>query len=138
MLPALTVMATLPHTGCGGSSTGFLSKRNRQILEVAAETIVGPSEKADMPSVSDAGVVGFLDALLPTLPDELQQKFPLLLFGIEHGTRVFGSSFSRFTKLGPSARAAYLETYATSDLEIRRLAFRALKNLIMMACSSRE
>ncbi len=119
----------------GAASTGFLSAGERRTLEALAETLVDPGEKSvtKLPSVEEAGVVDFLDRLLPELPLEVQKKFPLLLWGLEHGARVLSYTGRPFTALDPAARAAFLAGFAESRFEIRRLAFRAIKNLVMLA-----
>lgn len=147
LAPALHAMASLGATGLAAadahaadsgappSGTGFLSASERRTLAALAETLVAPGDPAvtRLPSVSDAGVVEFLDRLLPELPDEVQRKFPLLLFGLEHGARVLSFTGRPFTRLERGDRVAFLASFAESRFEIRRLAFRAIKNLVMLA-----
>ncbi len=147
LVPALEAMASLGALGVaadearaevastGAPPAGFLSARERQTLAALAETLVAPGDAAvtRLPSVAEAGVVDFLDRLLPELPDEVQKKFPLLLWGLEHGARVLSFTGRPFTQLAAPDRVAFLAGFAESRLEIRRLAFRAIKNLVMLA-----
>lgn len=147
LVPALELMAGLgaigaapapAHAASGTpppSPTGFLSAAERKTLAALAEALVAPGEKAvtGLPSVGEAGVVDFLDQLLPELPEEVQKKFPLLLWGMEHGARFLSFTGRPFTRLEGADRTAFLTGFAESRLEIRRLAFRALKNLVMLA-----
>lgn len=147
LVPALEVMAGLTavtatpaesHAAAppgGEPPAGFLSAAERKTLAALAEALVAPGEKAvtGLPSVEEAGVVDFLDHLLPELPEEVQEKFPLLLWGMEHGARLLSFTGRPFTRLGGADRTAFLTGFAESRFEIRRLAFRALKNLVMLA-----
>lgn len=147
LVPALELMAGLgaitaapDESRAAGSdaaapATGFLSAAERKTLSALAEALVAPGEQAvtGLPSVDQAGVVDFLDRLLPELPEEVQRKFPLLLWGMEHGARLLSFTGRPFTRLAGADRTAFLTGFAESRFEIRRLAFRALKNLVMLA-----
>jgi hypothetical protein len=143
--PALEVMASLTAlaaspteshaAGSGAEPAGFLSSSQRDTLAALAETLVAPGERAvtQLPSVDEARVVDFLDRLLPELPDEIQHKLPLLLWGLEHGARLLSFTGRPFTRLDGAERTAFLTGFAESRFELRRLAFRAVKNLVMLA-----
>lgn len=147
LVPALEVMAGLgaitaapsdsraAPPGDASAGGGFLSAAERKTLAALADALVAPGEKAvtGLPSIEEAGVVDFLDRLLPELPEEVQKKFPLLLWGMEHGARLLSFTGRPFTRLAGADRTAFLTGFAESRFEIRRLAFRALKNLVMLA-----
>ena len=143
--PALGAAATVGASGCGpgcGSpgTGGFFDERERRIVQAVAETLVGadPADPEGLPSVQDAGVVDFLDDLVPRLSEEIQDKLPWLLWGVEHGTRVFSLTLAPFSELSPAAREAYLLGWSRSRIALRRLGFRALKNLVMLAYYTHE
>jgi hypothetical protein len=87
-----------------------------------------------MPSIEEADVVGYFDALLVRLP--LKEKFLVrgLLALLEVQSLVFGGLRPRlFTQTPITARIANLAAWEKSNIFERRLTFMAIRTLLLWA-----
>lgn len=143
--PAALAIASWLPSGCGGyqelvpspqrANLQFFDEKEFAIFQAVARRVV-PDEEG-WPSVDEVGVVAVIDeelaswrnepALSPVLDD-----LKLLLRLVEHGTWLDGHA-SRFTRLTPEAQDDVLASWDGSSIEVRRVGFQALKNLVVFA-----
>lgn len=133
----LALSALLP-TGCAGAkarpTTGarslkFFTADEAAVLSAAADAIL-PDPRDGYPPHPDVHLVERLDAELAQWEPVRSRDVHALLQLLEHGTRLFGYSWRRFSALALEERREYLKAWADSRLAIRRSAFLALKGLL--------
>jgi len=130
----LRLPAALAETSSGFAeqkSLRALSATDARILGAIADRItftVDPS----MPRFADTPGLTTIDTALLQLPRDTvtQLHYALLLF--EYGPPLFAWRLSIFTNLSDEAKDRYLEGWEQSDSDLRRLAFRAVKNLALL------
>lgn len=120
-----------------GYQLQVLTPQRADILTAIVERMVY-SGNDEMPAVRDTDAVRTIDQALLQLDADVQSQFGWLLTVFEWGPPVFQLRFTTFTGMAPQARDAYLRDWATSRLETRRLAFRALKNLSLLGYYSQD
>ena len=98
-----------------GRALRALSRREYAFVHSAAEALFPPGGALPQ-SGSDADVAGYTDSFVASQPRRLRVLVHLLFFLLEHATLVFPAGvepglqrFKRFTRLGSSARTAYLQ-----------------------------
>jgi hypothetical protein len=101
------------------------------VLSAIVERMVASGDPA-MPSVAETKAIATIDAALRTLDPSVVSQLRWLLTLFEYGPPALSFRFATFTRLSPDAQDEYIRGWATSRFEIRRLAFRALKNLSML------
>lgn len=110
-----------------------MSQREARIVRALAEAIF-PSEGTGMPSVDDAGVVGYFDSLLVRLA--LKEKFLVrgLLGLLEVQCLAFNGLRPRlFTQATLEERITNLSGWEKSNIFHRRLVFMAIRTLLLWA-----
>lgn len=131
--------AALLPSGCSGyrehvrpeeeKKLQFFSVKDFAILLAAADALLpngGP-----YPSHRELGTVHKLDHELAQWDPFRSKDVPVLLRLVEHGTLIFGYSFTRFTKLFVEDRRDYLQTeWGESSWNLKRSGFLAIKGLL--------
>lgn len=130
-LSRLRVAPSLAATAVPAGTLQILSPREAEILSAIVERMVFSGDP-DMPAVRDTGAVATIDQALVQLDSSLQTQLRWLLTAFEWGPPFFQLKLTTFTRMSPEAGDEYLQQWATSAVEVRRLAFRALKNLSML------
>jgi hypothetical protein len=85
-----------------------------------------------MPAVRDTHAIETIEQALLQLDPAVRSQVGWVLLLFQWGPPVFQLKLSRYTGLSADDRDAYLQNWADSRSEMRRLAFRALKNLSML------
>jgi D-cysteine desulfhydrase len=127
-LAALGAMAVARVTGYPAlpAWTGVvLAPWEAHVLAAATPVLTGVS------SVDGLVVAANVDRFLVTMPRALQQEIHQLLGLVEHGTTPLGLRLSRFTKLPPDAREAFLLSLNARG-GLMAQAFRGLRDLVLM------
>ena len=110
-----------------------LNAREARIIEAVAQTIFPPDRRMISDAV-DADVVGYLDRWLHELEawERLQIRAMFMLF--EYGIAVLKLRPTlRFTTASPKERDEYLRSWMESSSYARRMAFNALRSVIVLA-----
>jgi hypothetical protein len=85
-----------------------------------------------MPRFGDTAGLAAIDTALLQLPPATAGQLHWALVLFEYGPPIFAARFSTFTGLSDEAKDDYLAGWEQSRFEVRRTAFRALKNLSML------
>jgi hypothetical protein len=121
----------------GAAGLQVLNSQEAQILTVIVERIVFTGDPR-MPAVRDTRAIETIDRALLQLDATVQSQMRWLLRVFEWGPPVFQLKFKAFTGMNDEERDAYLRDWAASGLAMRKLAFRALKNLSMLGYYSQD
>ncbi len=139
---ALTAAGWLP-SGCAGyqdlvrpeeaRGLRFFDAKQLAIFRAVAKRMI-PDEDG-WPTVEEARVAELVDEELALWRNEpplgpVLDDLKLLLALVEHGTLLDGH-WSRFTRLPPDAQDDVLASWEASSIEVRRVGFQALKNLVV-------
>jgi hypothetical protein len=108
----------------------FLGKRSRRTLRALAE-VVAP-QPPGLPVDHDA-IVEMVDVFVAEMPRFLQVAFPIGLWLLEIGTRIWGGTLRRFSKLDRARRDRYVRGWVRSRLGFRRDLIKGVKGLILFA-----
>lgn len=131
-LTALAQIRLLPAAAAGAAAGGrFFDPWETEILTQIVERMVATGDPR-APAVRDTASVQSIDALCQTLDPGVSGQLPLALRLFEYGPFVFDLGFSRFSRMTEAEQDASLECWMTSRLQVRRLAFLALRNLSML------
>jgi len=114
-----------------------LSPSEANILTVVVERMVFTGAP-EMPAVRDTHAIQTIDRALLQLDASLQTQLRWLLKVFEWGPPFFQFNFTTFTHMSDAERDRYLLEWDTSQVEMRRLAFRALKNLSVLGYYSQD
>jgi len=133
-LRALTAAATSPAEEKGAR---FFNLRETEILTQIAERMVNSGE-ASAPSLRATGAIAVIDRTCRQLDPALTSLLPTALRLVEYGPFLFDWTFRRFTQLDDAEKDASLTGWMTSRFEVRRLTFRALRNLSILGYYSQE
>jgi hypothetical protein len=118
--------AAAPETGLRVLSAGDA----RTLAAVAARiTFTGD---AAMPRFGDTDGLRTIDTALLQLPPEVPEQLSWALWLVEYGPPVFIGQPARYTGLDPAWQDIYLNDWADSRFQTRRLVFQAVKNLSML------
>jgi len=115
----------------------ILTPHEAEILSAIVERMVFSGDNA-MPSVAQTRAIETIDQALQQLDAPVQSQLRWLLVVIQWGPPFLHLQFSTFLGMSPTERDDYLRSWAASPYEIRRLAFRALKNLSMLGYYSQD
>ena len=115
----------------GADTLQVLSPRQGPIMAAIAERMVF-SGVPDLPPFRTTPGLFTIDRALLQVEADVRQQIGWLLWGFEWGPPVFAYQLTTFTRMPPAAQDEYLRGWAASPRELRRLAFRALKNLSML------
>jgi len=115
----------------------FLTAREADIFRAVGDRMVASDDPA-MPRFRDTEAVLTIDQALLQLDGELQTQVRWLLKIFQWGPPVFLLRLSTFTGLREGEQDEYIRGWAGSSRELRRLAFRALKNLSLLGYYSQK
>jgi hypothetical protein len=131
---AFTTLASLqPLTAAATSATanasaGFCDEGETEILTQIMERMVDTG-LPDAPQVRDTGAIATVESLCAGLDPSVSGPLPLLMRGFEYAPILLDFTFTRFTQMTDAEKDVSLETWRTSRLHLRRLAFLAVRNL---------
>ena len=111
------------QAGAGGGSSGAFTPKELATLRAAAEALL-----MDVP-VDPSGVAATMDREVALMGEPIVTDFKTVLGLLEHLT-ILGGRLTRFTRLSPEARLAYLEGWGTSRFNLRRAAYHAVRTLV--------
>ena len=136
-LRPMPALAEVAQDALRNASLRVLSPTDARILGAIADRITFTGD-ASMPRFADTPGLTTIDTALRQLPHDTitQLHYALLLF--QYGPPVFALRLSRFTDLGDAAKDAYLTGWEQSSYELRRVAFRAVKNLSLLGYYSED
>lgn len=128
-LPAAAVAEVAPVSP--GDRFQVLSATDARIVSAIGDRITDTGDPG-MPRFGDTSALRTIDTALLQLPRDAvtQLHYALLLF--EYGPPLFSLRLSTFRRLGDAAKDEYLAGWEQSRYELRRIAFRALKNLALL------
>lgn len=110
----------------------FLTERDAAVVEAVAATMFAPGGTG-APPPEELGIAAAVDRAFATLDADMRSQLGMLFGAFEYGPYVFGFHLKPFTRLDAEGRAAYLASWETSALEVRRMAFTGLK-LLLASC----
>ena len=128
---AFTTLASLRPLAAGaasGAGAGFFDETETEILTQIMERIVDTG-LPDTPVVRDTGAVATVDGLCAGLDPSISGPLPLLMRAFEYAPILLDFTFTRFTSMSAAEKDVSLETWRTSRLHLRRLAFLGVRNL---------
>ena len=112
-----------------------LARREAAFLDAAGETFFPPDDSMPV-SGGQADLPGYADRYLAALPARQRTLVRALFALFEHGTLVFPAKgrggFRRFSSLSAGQRFEVLRGWETSGLYLRRMAFTALKAVLIL------
>jgi len=113
-----------------------LARREWALVAAAADALFPPGGPIE-PSGSDAGVPGYVDRYVGSVPPGVRLLMRALLLLFEQATLVFPApgpgGRRRFSDLTVEQRVAVLEGWRTSGFFPRRLVFTSLRAILCMA-----
>jgi hypothetical protein len=132
----LRVASTLAAPAAA-SGLRALTPHQGEVLTAIVERMVFTGAD-NMPAVRDTRAVETIDQALLQLDPAVQTQVGWLLTLFQWGPPLFQFKLKTFTSLTPEERDSYLQDWADSRSDTRRLAFRALKNLSMLGYYSQD
>jgi len=114
-----------------------LTPDRAEVLTAIVERMVF-TDGDEMPGVRDTNAIVTIDRALRQIDPSVRAQLGWLLAGFQWGPPVFQLKLTTFTGMTPAQRDDYLRSWATSRYALRRLAFRALKNLAMLGYYSQD
>lgn len=108
-----------------GWAGGALAPWEAHVLAAAAEVLTG------VPGVDPYRVAENVDRFVQTMPPDKRLEIHELLALVEHGTTPLGLRLSRFTRLGPDARDAFLASLRARG-GLLADAYRGLRDLVLL------
>ena len=112
-----------------------LSAREQALVRAAGDAMF-PRGGALPPSGSQAGVPGYVDRYVASVPPGIRRLMRMLFLLVEQATLFFPAPAPRgrrrFTSLSAAQQEAVLEGWRTSGLYPRRLAFTSLRAILTM------
>lgn len=116
-----------------------LTPQEAAVLTAIVERMVFTDDPdAGMPAVQETRSIGTIDQALLQLDTSVQSQLRWLLTIFQWSPLLFQFKPKTFTGLSPHERDDYIRDWATSRVETRRLAFRALRNLSMLGYYSQD
>ena len=128
---AFTTLASLRPLAAGAAPrarAGFFDETETEILSQIMERIVDTG-LPDAPKVRDTGAVATVDGLCAGLDPSISGPLPLLMRAFEYAPLLLDFTFTRFTSMTAAEKDVSIETWRTSRLHLRRLAFLGVRNL---------
>lgn len=136
-LSRLRLVPALAAQSAAATELRVLTPHQAEVLTAIVERMVFTG--ADhMPAARDTPAIATIDQALLQLDPAVQSQVGWLLTLFQWGPPLFQFKLKTFTGLTPEERDSYLEGWATSRSAMRRLAFRALKNLSMLGYYSQD
>lgn len=121
------------HAALGRAEAAFVAAAAETLFPAGAGLPLD-GRAADLPS--------YADAYLQALPGRQQRLIRALFLLFEQATLIFPArgvgAFRRFSSMSPDQRRTYLEGWAKSRLALRRMAFAALKAVLILGYVGRE
>ncbi len=117
--------------------SGFFTPQEATVLAGIARAFI-PSDTEGIPDPVELGVVERIGGLLSRAHPANQDQFRLLLHLFERLPLLFAGTFTPFSAMPAVQQRAYLAGWGESRLAFRRMAFQALKNLVMLTYYSRD
>lgn len=118
-----------------------LGRGEAAFLAAAAETLF-PSPDGPLLDGRDADLPGYADRYLRALPIRQRRLIRAMFLLFEQATLIFPArgvgAFRRFSAMSPEQRNRYFEGWAGSRLYLRRMAFTALKAVLIMGYVGRD
>ena len=105
-----------------------LTKKEYEILKAVSGRIV-----PDASEEYGLDLALKIDAVFANLAPYFAREFKLLLKIFEHGPRIFGFAFKRFTRMTREEQDRYLAGWERSRLPFKRMGFQALKRTSLSA-----
>ncbi len=105
------------------------SPEERTALLALADTIVPPTARMPL-AVGDTSLIARIEQFLAGADPLVRDQFRYLIHFFERYPQLFSLRFTRFSRLGPVARAEVLAGFAESRFYARRMAFVALKSVV--------
>ncbi|MBI3785407.1 MAG: gluconate 2-dehydrogenase subunit 3 family protein [Deltaproteobacteria bacterium] len=130
--PVLAAESAESHAGLQ-----VLTAHEATIFTAIVERMVASDDPA-MPKVRDTPAVETIDQALLQLDADQQYQLKWLLRIFQWAPPLLMLRLSTFTGLAASEQDEYIRGWATSPRDLRRLAFRALKNLSMLGYYSQD
>jgi hypothetical protein len=121
----------------GAAGPGVLSPQAAEILTQIVERMVD-SDDPRAPAVRETRTLAAIEGVLGQLDPALTSDVPLALSLFEWGPFVFDLTFSRFTRMTPAEQDESIRCWMNSRLELRRLAYAALRNLAFIGYYSQD
>jgi hypothetical protein len=131
LAPAVAAPAAAP------AGLRVLTPHQADVMMAIAERMVFTGAD-NMPAVRDTPAIATIDQALLQLDPAVQSQVGWVLTAFQWGPPVFELKLHTFTGLTLEERDVYLEGWATSRSTVRRVAFRALKNLSMLGYYSQD
>jgi hypothetical protein len=119
------------RAAAASSDLRALSPVDARILAAIGERITFTGDPS-MPRFGDTAALLTVDTALRQLPPDVPRQLHGALLLFEYGPPLFARRWSRFTNLDTAAQDEYLAGWEASAYELRRIAFRAVKNLAML------
>lgn len=117
-----------------------IGKGEAAFLDAAAETLFPPDEGMPL-SGAEADLPGYADRYLAVLPIKQRRLIRALFLLFEQGTLLWPArgvgAFGRFSALSPEQRLRVLRGWEQSRLAPRRMAFTALKAVLILGYMGR-
>ena len=109
-----------------------MSEREIQIIEAVGETLF-PRTEAQV-TIDDVGIVAYFDDLFATVPlrERVLLRCLLALFDLQHIV-TYPRRPRRFIHATPDERTKSLQGWEQSDIYFRRMAFQAIRSLVLWA-----
>ena len=139
-LGALAELRALPAAATSAAQERgerFFSSTETEILTQIAERMVD-SGQAAAPHLRATRAIATIDRTCQELDPALTSLLPMALRLVEYGPFLFDWTLRRFTQLSDAEKDASLTGWMTSRFEVRRLAFKALRNLSILGYYSQE
>jgi len=130
-LSRVRVAPALATAGATAPGLQVLTPNQAEIFTAIAERMVDSGDPT-MPAVRDTRAIVSIDQALVQVDPAVQSQLGWLLIGFQWGPPLLQFKFKTFTGMTAPERDRYLQDWADSRLLVRRLAFRALKNLSML------
>lgn len=118
-------------SAAAGADLKVLSADEADILVSIGERMVYSGE-ASMPAFRDTDAIAVIDRSLRYADPSLRDQVGWLLWLFDWGPPVLALRMGRFRSLEPAQQDEYIRGWAESRFELRRLGFRALKNISML------
>jgi hypothetical protein len=128
-LAALGTLRVSPSLAAPGAGIFFGPEETEILTHVVERMVAGAPEAAGL---RETGAIAAIDHLCAGLDPALTEPLPLLMRLVDWGPYIFDFTFERFTAMSPEAQDTSLRCWMESRLEIRRLAFSALRNLAFL------
>jgi len=121
----------------GGATLQVLSPTDARILSAIAERMTFTGDPR-MPKFSDTAGLQVIDTALRQLPPDVPRQLSWALLLFEYGPPLWIGALSTYSGLAPEWQDVYIDGWADSRFQTRRIAFQAFKNLSMLGYYSQD